>query len=189
MMRGLVACLFALVMPVAAHSAVITVGVDALANSSSGGVGVPTLSLTVGQIFSSSVDPGDLWNAGALPRWSNADGLTGDLFATGSDDSGEAPGTLIGALFPDWTQNGLTAPYGSLVGEIGGVYQVLGTSFSGAAWGTGILNLFYWDENFADNTEFITATLTTVPEPLTLSLFGAGLIGLSLLRRRSKVRG
>lgn len=74
--------------------------VQALANSSSGGVGSSTgVFLTAGQAFTVVVDPGDLWNAGPLPRWSNADGLTGPLYATGSDDSLQAVGTLIGSNF------------------------------------------------------------------------------------------
>ena len=61
--------------------------VEALANSSSGGIGSSTgVILTAGQTFSVSVDVNDLWNAGPLPRWSNADGLKGDLFATGGDE-------------------------------------------------------------------------------------------------------
>ena len=44
--------------------------VEALANSSSGtGVGLDTgINLSAGQVFTVSVDPDDLWSAGALPR-------------------------------------------------------------------------------------------------------------------------
>ena len=52
----------------ATASQALTVNVDAAANSSTGGVGLDTLSLTAGQAFSVSVDPLDLWSAGALPR-------------------------------------------------------------------------------------------------------------------------
>src|SRR3954462_5946776 len=96
--------------------------VDAMTNSSSGGAGLNTISLAGGEAFSVSVDAGDLWNAGALPRWSNANGLTGNLYATGSDDSGNVAGTLIGVAFPTWTQDGYTAAYGALVGKIGSQY-------------------------------------------------------------------
>ena len=67
--------------------------VDALLNSSSGGSGA-TAVLTAGEHFSVTVSPTDLWNAGALPRWSNADGLTHNLFATGTDESGQ-PGAIL----------------------------------------------------------------------------------------------
>ncbi len=170
--------------------------VDAQANSSTGGVGQSSgLVLTAGQMFHSTVAVTDLWSAGALPRWSNADGLIAPLFATGSDDSGQAAGILIGAVFPMWTQGGLTAPFNSLVGEIGGVFKVLGTNFNGPAWGNGALTLYFWDSNNGDNTQFITADIGLngggVPEPATWALMiaGFGLVGATLRRRRVGVFG
>jgi hypothetical protein len=83
--------------------------VDALADSSSGGTGVSTgVLLTVGQIVTVDVDPNDLWNAGPLPRWSNAVGLKVKLVATGTDESLQPIGTLIGDIFPLHSQRGLT---------------------------------------------------------------------------------
>ena len=69
--------------------------VDAFTNSSSGsGVGLNTgIVLSAGQAFTVTAAADDLWSAGALPRWSNADGLIGDTFATGTDESGEPAGT------------------------------------------------------------------------------------------------
>src|SRR5262245_60758939 len=102
-----------------AGSSARAVTVDAFANSSSGGSGEATgVVLTAGQAFTVTVALNDLWSAGALPRWSNADGLIVPLVATGSDESGETAGTVIGSIFPLWTQDGFTAPYGSLVGQI-----------------------------------------------------------------------
>jgi hypothetical protein len=171
----------------AANAATFTV--SAFDNSSSGtGVGLASVDLTGGEAFQVSVDPTDLWNAGALPRWSNADGLTGNLFATGTDDSGQPAGTLIGQNFGLWTENGLSAPFGTLVGELGGEFRVLGTNFHGTAWNTGTLTLFYWDSNNADNTGSVLASIvaTAVPEPLSWSLMiaGFGMAG-AMLRRRS----
>lgn len=59
------------------------------------------MALTAGQPvpFRVSVNPANLWNAGPLPRWSNADGLVGDLYATGTDDSLQPVGTHIGEVF------------------------------------------------------------------------------------------
>lgn len=161
--------------------------VNAFANSSSGGSGVNTgLVLGAGQSFAVSVATNDLWSAGALPRWSNADGLITNLFATGSDESGQPVGTQIGAVFPLWTQNSLTAPYGSLVGELSGTYFLLGTSFSGPAPVAGTLRLHYWDSNFGDNSGSIVADVRvqSVPEPFALSLFATGLLALGWIRRK-----
>jgi hypothetical protein len=175
----------------AAHAA--TFVVSAMGNSSSGGAGLATIALTAGESFQVSVDPTDLWSAGALPRWSNADGLTGPRIATGSDESGQAAGTLIGADFGLWTENGLTAPFGTLVGELNGVFKVLGTNFSGTAWDTGTLDLFYWDSNNSDNAGSVTADITAataaVPEPASwgLMILGFGMAGAMFRRRRRAI--
>jgi hypothetical protein len=170
-----------------AHAAPVTV--FALANSSSGGVGAAAALLNAGDSFAITVDPLDLWSAGPLPRWSNADGLTGNLLATGSDESGQPLNTLIGQSFGLHTQGNLSAPFGSLVGRIGGGdYFVVGTSYNGVAAGSGLLELFYWDSNFADNTQFITADVTTgvVPLPAAAWLFIAGGLGLAGVARRRR---
>jgi hypothetical protein len=162
--------------------------VDAFNNSSTGGTGLATLSLTAGESFSISSSTNDLWSLGGLPRFSDGNGLVGNRFATASDDSGWSPGTQIGADFGLWTQHGVSLPYGSLVGEIGGVYEELGANFSGTAWNTGVLNLYTWDENNYDNFGSITfdVSAASVPEPITLSLFGTGLAGAVAMRRRRK---
>ena len=186
-----VSALSALTLAGSAQAALVVV--DASGNSSTGGVGQSSgLVLTTGQMFHSSVATTDLWNAGALPRWSNADGLIATLFATGTDDSGQAAGTQIGALFPMWTQGGLTAPFNSLVGSIGGVFKVLGTNFNGPAWGNGALTLYFWDQNSGDNTQFITVDIGLdgsggVPEPATWAMMiaGFGLVGATLRRRKA----
>jgi hypothetical protein len=166
--------------------------VDAFANSSTGGVAVDSLTLNAGDLFTVFVDSDDLWNAGPLPRYSDADGLDGVRLATATDDSGQPVGTQIGADFGFWNQNGLSARYGALVGELGGVYQVLGTNFSGPAWNSGTLRLYYWDENFTDNTGSISANITAaIPEPASWALMigGFGMAGAMLRRRRSLAAG
>jgi hypothetical protein len=171
--------------------------VDANANSTSGGVG-QTVVFTVGDAFTVTVNPLDLWNAGALPRWSNANGLTGaTLLATGAaDTNGDVPslvaGTVIGpGAFGNHSQGGLSAPFGSLVGEWGntlGSYFVIGTNYSGVA-ADSTLNLYYFDSNNSDNTGSILAdvSVAAVPEPETYAMLLAGLslIGFSTRKRKN----
>lgn len=172
----------------AAHATAFTV--DAAANSSSGGTGLGTISLTAGESFSVSVAATDLWSAGALPRWSNADGLTGNLFATGSDESGALAGTLIGQNFGLHSQGGHSAAFGTLVGQIGaGNFFSIGTNFSGVAASSGLLKLYYWDSNSGDNAGSISANVTAVPEPDSLALMLAGLGVVGTLVRRRKLPG
>ena len=161
--------------------------VDAFADSwnSGAGAGLDTgIALTAGQAFTVSAGADDLWSAGALPRWSNANGLTGNLVATGSDESGQAAGTLIGQSFGLF--DGFY--YGELVGQIGsGAYFAIGTSFAGAANASGDLKLFYWDSNFGDNSGSVAADVSVVPEPgsVALMLAGLGIVG-GLARRRAR---
>ena len=184
--------LAAVAMTAPANAALVIV--DAAANSSGGGMGASSgLSLSAGQNFAVTSALTDLWSAGALPRWSNANGLVGPLLAIGSDESGEVFGTLIGSNFGLLAQNGISAPFGSLVGEINGVYQFLGANFNGAAWQSGNLNLFYWDSNFGDNTQNITFDValaeSAVPEPAAwaMMILGFGLMGAAIRQRKSKV--
>ena len=182
-MKHIIGGAFALATLFAGSANATAIVVKAQDNSSTGGIGASTgLILSSGQGFSVSVNTLDLWNAGALPRWSNADGLTGNLLATGTDESGQIAGTLIGQNF------GLFGPYayGALVGSINGVYQLIGTNFNGLAWGNGELLLHYWDSNSGDNSDFITANVIGVPEPATWALMitGFGLVGATLRRRR-----
>jgi hypothetical protein len=170
--------------------------VKAYDNSTSGGAGVAVAAFNVGDAFTVSVNPLDLWNAGALPRWSNADGLTGNLFATGgADTNGDlpsgTPGVQIGQSFGTWSQGGLVAPYGALVGAWDTTpsnYFLIGTNFAGVATAsTSNLKLYYFDSNFGDNTGSILVNVTAVPEPETYAMLlaGLGLIGFMSRRRRN----
>ncbi len=167
--------------------------VQAFANSSSGGTGLSTITLTAGQAFTVSSNTNDLWSAGALPRFSDAGGLVGNRFATAADDSGEAVGTQIGQNFGTWTQDGFTTAFGTMVGKIGTTYFALGTGFSGVAPTAGVLELYYWDSNNGDNTGQIAAEVTAlagaVPEATTWSMLiaGFGMVGFAMRRRSAKL--
>lgn len=187
---GLIAIL-ALSMPVQSMAAAVTV--DAKLNSTTGGTGV-SVAVVSGQPFSALVNVNDLWSAGALPRWSDATGINGpDLFATGlADSNGDNPGvsagTIIGSdVYGDWSQGGLTAPFGSLVGSFdnGASFFYVGVAYAGIALGN-TLNLYYFDSNFGDNTGSITATVTAVPEPETYTMLLVGLGVMTFVARRRK---
>lgn len=163
--------------------------VDSAANSSSGGTGLATFTVAAGQRIRFNSSTNDLWSLGALPRFSDGNGLVADRFATALDDSGQPVGTKIGQNFNLWTQNGLSAPYGILVGEIGGVYRALGANGIETAWGSGTLNLYNWDSNSGDNSGAISFTVSIVPEPATWALLIAGftLVGTGLRARRPRI--
>lgn len=195
MKKSLIGLVVTLALAVPLQSIAAVYEVKALENSTSGGVGVSVLPFTVGDLFTVSVNPLDLWNAGPLPRWSNADGLTVPLNATGladtnGDDPGVAAGTLIGQAFSNWTQAGLSAPYGTLVGQWGNSanFFAIGTNYAGSALDTS-LNLFYFDSYSSDNTGSIIAevNVTAVPEPETYAMMLGGLVlmGVAARRRRS----
>lgn len=168
----------------------VTFTVDAKADSASGAGLNTAITLSAGESLSISVDPNDLWSAGALPRWSNANGLIANLYATGSDESGQAAGTLIGidfGLYPPLTLGTFSAPYGTLVGRIdGGAFFKAGTSYSGVADSSGVLRLFYWDENSGDNSGSVSVTVNVPEGGLTTMLLGMGLMALALVRRMLK---
>lgn len=173
--------------PVAASATVVIV--DAKANSTSGGTSKDTgLTFATGQQFRITSSTNDLWSSGALPRFSDANGIVFRLAVAG-DDSGQAPGTQIGSsTFGNYTQGNLSARYGSLVADLGNnTFQLLGANGVFVSQG-GPLKLAYFDSNSGDNSGFITFNITAVPEPATwaLMLVGFGMIGFGLRSRRKQ---
>ncbi len=167
-----------------AHAAVVTVDAQADAIGTAGA----TTTLTAGETFTITASPLDTWSAGADLRISNANGLTGPIFAQAGDDSGAAPGTQIGQDFGTFTSGSSTFAFGELVGSIdGGPYFAVGTNYEGSTATGGTLSLIYWDSYYGDNFGSIAATVTAVPEPgsLALVLAGLGIVG-GLSRRRAR---
>lgn len=176
-------------------AATVTITVSARDNSSTGGTPLATgLTFVAGQRFRITSSLNDLWSAGDLPRFSDANGLVGDRFKTAADDAAPngggsyAIGTLIGQSFGNYSQGNLTAPFGSLVAFIApGQWQLLGANGTFTSQG-GPLNLAYFDSNNGDNFGEITFTITAVPEAATwaMMIVGLGIVGGSLrVRRRS----
>ncbi len=158
-------------------------------NSGAGSALNTGLTFTTGDALNVSASTDDLWSAGALPRFSDANGLVADRLATASDDSGQSVGTQIGANFGAVTIDGFAAPFGALVGRIGSDYKLLGTSYTGGAWATGTLELFYWDTFTGDNSGDILVAVNGVPEPAAwaMMLAGFGIAG-AAMRRRNKLQ-
>ena len=89
----------------------------------------------------------------------------------------------------NYTQGNLTAPYGTLVGQIGnGDFFVLGSSYTGVASASGVLKLYYWDSNNFDNTNGLTVTVSAVPETSTWIMMLIGFAGVGYAAYRTKAR-
>jgi hypothetical protein len=185
MIKTLTSAAAALLLAGAAHATTVVVDAQADAIGSPGA----TTTLTPGETFEITASPLDLWSAGPALRISNANGLTGPIFAVAGDDSGQIPGTQIGQDFGMYTDgaSGSSFAFGELVGSIdGGSYFAVGTHYDGTTATGGTLSLIYWDSYYGDNFGSIAATVTAVPEPgsLALMLAGLGVVG-GLARRRA----
>ena len=158
--------------------------VDANANCAGDGVanGLSTIALNAGDSFSVTSSTNDLWSLGALPRWCDADGLV-HREANGLDDSGEVAGTIIGEDFGNLTLGSQTFRYGTMVATLDdATYFAVGSNYSGVAPVSGTLKLFIWDTPSGDNSNKITATVSSVPEPASMLALGLGAV--ALIRRR-----
>jgi hypothetical protein len=125
-----------------------------------------TMYFNVGDVLSIYVAEDDIWSAGPADRTSNANGL--------------GPNNPYGGNYGPYG----SFYYGSLVGQIdNGSYFFIGTSYNGLVTEAGYLKLIYWDENYVDNSGYVTAYFP-VPEPVSFSLLSIGAMGL-LMRRRN----
>jgi hypothetical protein len=145
---------------------------DARANSFDNDAGkhINLVWLNKGDGFSLKSSTNDLWGVDTGDSGlSDADGLTKTRVASNKDDSGVPAGTRIGGVMSTGPYSGFTAPYGALVGRINGQYKLLGANFSGQAWDTGVLELFYWDHDGSNNRGNISFTFAATQAAQTAS--------------------
>lgn len=139
------------------------------------GSGLATgITLSLGDSFAVRADPLDDWYLGNPNHRPS--------FRTNADGGFHNYGA--------YTDDGLTASFGTLVGMIGsGPVFAIGSSFSDFAENSGELRLFMWDSNFEDNSGSISASIT-VPAPVPLPAAGfmmlAAVGGLGALRLRKR---
>lgn len=126
--------------------------VKAKDNSITGGTLLDTgINLTPGKLLTISVPPDETWSAGAGQRTSNANGLSNPL----------------GGNFGTFTHNGFSYLFGSLVGTTDGgrTFFPVGTQLEMTVLNNGRLSLCYWDQNNADNSGSVTATVAVYGGP------------------------
>ena len=129
---------------IAGPASAAVIEVDALANDW-GATGAATgINLSVGDSLLVVVSPDDCWSAGAPPRDSNADGLM--VIDNNTCQVGNS-------AFGDYTDSGLSAPFGSLVGTIGGGTPFfIGTYFDAVVAQSGALLLWYCQRESSQGT-------------------------------------
>jgi len=127
-----------------------------------------TIATVVGQTYAMTFDLGVSTNGGPFSGTISVDADAGSA-VTAVTDNGSS-GTLNGVT--EWTNESVlftatstTTPI-SIIGESDTAGQFIGL----------------------DNVAVNAVTTTAVPEPLTISLFGAGLAGAAAMRRRRKIK-
>ena len=113
--------------------------------------------------------------------------------ANGLIPSFSNPCTSVAWTSGQWTQGGLTANFGSLVGSIdGGDFFLIGTDFYKTIEHTGRLFLYYFDSDNFNNEGSVQVTIlfndpnNSLSEPALLFLMGTGLAGLGFVSRKRK---
>ncbi|MEO6023861.1 MAG: PEP-CTERM sorting domain-containing protein [Burkholderiales bacterium] len=104
---------------------------------------------------------------------------SGNLFTTNAVGSDGFYHALITSNYTDFGLGALSGPLAAQLAGLGGSISFVG--FEDKTFGQGS-DFDYNDLIFA----FANTAIVGVPEPLTLSLFGAGLAGAALMRRRKK---
>jgi hypothetical protein len=156
-------------LPLAAHAGTQSFKVDARENSvafSSKDAAPLDTGIVLGVGDTLDITAVGLWDGGAC----------GFFDANGSNCFGNEPTTGIN--------------YYSLIGKIGAnpsfdsTWFKVGTSYSGTAATAGTLYLAYLDSDAFNNSGFVTATVTVVPEAGTWAMMLAGLAGVMAISRR-----
>ena len=122
----------------------------------------------------SVVSPGTIWSAGSdVPssRKSNANGIDPSFYG-------------------QFTFGDLTANYGSLVGEVGNHFFLIGTGPLSLSGLTGELKIGYWDSFYGDNAGSQTLAITTgIPEASTLAMMILGFAAVGFMAYRRSPNG
>ncbi len=150
---------------------------DAMANSTTNGVGATSgagVYVTAGSAITFAT---------AEATWHGAD--DGNYAVLSTDANG-----AVGTYWSVYLNGAGTVPIGALVGDIGGVYELIGAGTTTLnAWGTGELFLEYADINNYDNSGTQTSQVTVaVPEPTNVALLLAGLGMMGVVARRRSPR-
>lgn len=167
--KALMAGVIATTLPLAAQAGTQVFDVQARDNSLAWASGDAT-PLNSGIVLAA----GDTLDISAVGLWNG--GACGDVDANGTNCFGNESLTGIN--------------YFSLIGKIGSnaghdsTWFKVGTSYSGVAASAGTLYLAFLDTNSFDNSGFVTASVTAVPEVETWALMLGGLAGVVALSRR-----
>jgi len=130
--------------------------------------------LNAGQAYSFTVlDPSTIWSAGS-----------DDPYSRDSTANGINP---VASGYGEWTEDGFTANYGALVGEVGSTFFLIGTSLTTAGL-SGDLKVGYWDSYYPDNSGTQTLTISAVPEPSTWAMMVLGFASIGFVAYRKKNR-
>jgi len=135
--------------------------------------------------ISSWIDTGITLNAGTTYNFSVIDPAT--IWSAGSDDPSTRKSNANGidpSFYGQFAFGDLTANYGTLVGQVGSHFFVIGTgtSLSGLS---GQLKVGYWDSFYGDNSGSQSLEITTaIPETSTWAMMLLGFAGIGFMGYR-----
>jgi hypothetical protein len=133
------------------------------------------INLNAGTIYNFDViNPGTIWSAGSDVPFSR------ESTANGIDPS----------FYGQFTFGDLTANFGTLVGEVGSHYFVIGTGPVSLSGLSGELKVGYWDSVYGDNSGSQTLEITTaIPETSTVMMMLLGFAGVGFVAYRRSSNG